>query len=169
MTMKTFRHNRLSGNPRGMSLIEMVFALAIMSLTLTFATLATILIARESVRSLVVLPAENRTQIVMDKIRFTLQQARFGTVVVSNNNQRIEFLNPFVSASSKSAIFVENGHVFYQPDISNSARQDWRAVKTLAFATQNAGALVSIQMTMPARYRGTDILVSGRDLVYVRN
>ena len=114
---------RCSPRMRGSSLVEMIFAMAIIGLTLAFATLATVLIARESMRSIAMLPAENRAQITMDKIRFTLQRAQFRTIVISDNNQRIEFLDPYLSATVKSAIYLSNGRLYYQPSVTVRRRK----------------------------------------------
>lgn len=142
-----------------------------MSLFAGVMVLSLVVTSRESQRSLIIAPAENRGQNAMERIRMNIQQARFGTVAISNGGRRIDYLNVNLSANINSAIYRDNnGNLIYVPAVNApNATVNWGAIQDVNFSVAGAGTLVSVVLSMPATFRNKDAGVVVRDTLYVRN
>lgn len=187
---------RGSRSRRGFTLVEMLVSLAIFSGVSVFLAYLTILVGKEIRRGLAILPPENRGQVVMDRIRYKIMQAKWANVptnptvtalssiVIGTNS--IEFIdptiNPTVLWTKRSRIELEqvtgndgvvSPYVTYTPDLSSPASfERWTKVNTMSFSTEpgTSQSVINVNVVMNSANGGDPAnLVRLSDKFHIRS
>ncbi|MCH8333944.1 prepilin-type N-terminal cleavage/methylation domain-containing protein [Candidatus Sumerlaeota bacterium] len=115
----TFRRRRAR---KGLTLIEIMIATSIS--TIVMATVVGLQLL--SARAVIELLGSNRTRsartLALVRIRSTLSNAQIGTFVISDNNHRIQFIDPSLLGVTSALFFdTDSNTLFYDANINDGA------------------------------------------------
>lgn len=146
-------HQRLK-RPRGLTFIEMMISVGIISVVMAFLVYITLLQSYKSNHIATMSRAETRVRNVAEFIRYRVVMGQFGSLSISNNNRTLTFVDP-TNGSSVTSSFTfnpNNGQLVYDDNTSAGAAEYrvFQGLHEVNFTTQNNGAMLQATITAQA-------------------
>jgi len=108
----------------------------------------------------------------LDEIRYQLMEAQIGSVAISQNNRRIEYVDPNLATTSVYFFNPQSGTLFYDADIGDGTPATGVASGPidLTFESIEEGAIVRLNVRTSAEVGFGDVdTQEGETLIYLRN
>ena len=156
---------------RGLSLIEVVIALAATTLIMAFVAYVMVAAARNMQVMTNEAESEKDAHLAMDQIRFYLLMARFESTVFKDADHTIEFVDPNLG-NITSALKFSNGTLWYDRDVTDMRSPEKRADRLLDVTFTNVENASMIRVNIRARGRRGDLLINPLEVtndIYLRN
>ncbi|GAB4316216.1 MAG: hypothetical protein Kow0059_08660 [Candidatus Sumerlaeia bacterium] len=167
--------HRSFDRPRGVTFIEVLISVGIVSFVMIFLVYITVLQGRKSNYIARLSVAEARARNTAEFIRYRVMMGRFGSVSLSNNGRTLTFNDPNIGTVNSSFTF-SNGELLYDDDVSAGPnyRRRLRGLSDVQFAALNNGAMVEATVKALATPYSTQspppsITVEQKVKIYLRN
>lgn len=171
-TPRSRRHHLRPGRARrGLTLVETVISIAIFSIVGVLLSYSVLVVAKNSRRSLVELPAQGHAYRTVDRIRAELLPASRASIVTTDAPYGIQFFSPRRNTTAWIFFDPSEERCYFMPDISDTGTVvDWGALED--FLVQPGGnartiRIVAASASEHSRREGT--VVRFEDTITVRN
>jgi prepilin-type N-terminal cleavage/methylation domain-containing protein len=160
---KTAAFDRFHGR-RAFTLIEMMIAMSVMMLVLAAFGYMELQSLRQARRQTIYMRSHSDAMKGVEALRGILMPARFDTIVVADDGERIEFNDPWLGDAVISALEFrrnadsEQGQMLYHRDTSsgNPALILPFDVQDVQFALEESGSVISVSLATPCVIREGD-------------
>ncbi|MDK2972836.1 MAG: hypothetical protein PWP23_2591 [Candidatus Sumerlaeota bacterium] len=168
--MLTAINHRLRLPRRGLSIPEMVIAMAVFSTVGIFVSYVVLATARRSKATLSQLPADATAFRTAERVRSLVMPAQLGSVAISDSGASITYRNPPAGTTSRVQFDNANRQCLYVADVNAGGSVVVSRDVEGSFAFEGSLKRIRINVTTSARAsrRGT-IDLTYSDMITVRN
>lgn len=163
---------KLKGNRilRGFTIVELVVSMTVCSMILVFAAFVVTATAKNMRKMTNDGEGARDISVALEFLRYTLTMADYTTVSFTNDNHRIEFLDPNLGVNTSAFEFRDN-HLWYDEDTTDS-EDDKRVARAvnITFTPVLAGTVAQVYIL--SRGRTGEVVVENIETtcdIYLRN
>lgn len=161
---------KISRPRSGFTIIELVIAMTVCSMILVFAAFVVTATAKNIRKMTNDGEGARDISVALEFLRYTLTMAEYTSVSITNDNHRIEFLDPNLGVNTSAFEFRDN-HLWYDEDITDM-EDDKRVARAvnITFTPVSAGTVIEVYLL--SRGRTGEVVVENIETtceIYLRN